>query len=219
MKIIHLYGPNASGKSTLLKELESQFKNQNILVLREHDLQTLKTEYAKQLKQYGNDKEKVVKKTKTMLQEQQQKLKVDPLLNIFASIKTLNYLIKVNNDANAIILEGSCLPVVGALMDSLGNPDRPFNPAHYPAIPSIYLKVDPEQATKRNIRRMKDYYNLDSSIISSLKQSNIGYQTQQIKQYDELARVHKSIILESSPSIDQSANELKETIYQLIDSK
>ena len=213
MKIIHLYGANASGKSTLLKQLEGELANENIKVLREHQLDTIKVKFTEQLKIYEANSKKTTKKTAAQLQEET--LTHNHMLVLLSMGQTLNEILKgIIEERKALVIEGNCFPVVEALMNSVNN-NSTFDPELYPKISSIYLHVDPEEAAKRNIRRMDQYYKLDPSLINTIKNSNIAYQKTQVMKYDQLARSHGSEIVISTPSIDETAANLKEIILAL----
>lgn len=214
MKIIHLYGANASGKSTLLKELEGELAAENIKVLREHPLTSIKETFSEQLKTYEANSNK--NKKKTAAQQQEETLTHDHMLVLLGMGQTVNEILNaLIQKKSALVVEGNCFPVVEALMNSV-NMNSGFDPEQYPRISSIYLKVDPEEAAKRNIRRMDQYYNLDPSLINTIKNSNVAYQKTQVAKYDQLAQSHRSKIVIGSPSIDETAARLKETILSLI---
>lgn len=211
MKIIHIFGANASGKSTLLKELQGTLEKSNIAILREHSVTELTNKFEDQLTIYRKNQGK-----KTKSGDTQDKLRHDHMVTMLGASVTLNKILQYNAlGKEALIIQGNCLPVVEGLMNSV-NTDVKFDPAEFPMIDSIYLKADPIQVTNRNIRRLDDYYKLSASQLDRLKQTNVVYQQAQIYKYQELARKHKSIIVHSGSSIDQSATLLKQAILKLV---
>lgn len=219
MKIIHLFGANASGKSTILKELEGQLLKEGIVVLRQHDFEILKELYDYQLKVYNQATvdPKILKK-QTETEKHQLKLKHDHMLISLGMSQTLNFLIE-NHDKVAVVIEGNCFPSVEALMHSV-NLGQTYDPTKYPRITnSIYLKVDPVAAAKRNVRRMNQYYKLSPDLLDEIKSRNSDYQKEQIIRYDALANYSNSKVVESTDSIEYSASLVKKAIFDLVNSE
>ena len=214
MKIIHLFGANASGKSTILKELEGQLLNEGIAVLRQHDIDYLRGLYDHQLKVYyqATTDPKVLKK-QTETERHQLKLKHDHMLITLGMSQTLNFLLE-NMDKAAVIIEGNCLPSVEALMHSV-NLGQPYDPTKYPTVSSIYLKVEPETAAKRNVRRMNQYYKLSPELLKQIIGRNADYQRDQIMRYDQLAAHLESKVVFSTDSIENSANLVRQAILEI----
>lgn len=214
MLIIHLFGLNASGKSTILKELEGSLDQENIEVLRQHNLDNLRSLYQSELSKYIY--QNTSKKKLTEIAKQEEQLMHDHTTNLLGMGQTLNAILRANlKKREAIIVEGNTLPSVQWLMDSL-NSNRPYDPKSYPMVHSIYLKTTPQEAVNRNLRRMRDYYSITPGDLQTLRQSNVKYQLEQEKLYNELAAQHKSIIVQSQPSVEDTVTLVKKTIDSII---
>lgn len=217
-KIIHLFGLNAGGKSTLLKELEGEFLKENIKVVREHNVSSVKKQFQEELAQYNAENGKNNKKSEKSDHEKNvEKLRHEHITSLLGMSNTVHSILEaVTKKHDAVILEGNCLPCVENLMHCVNN-KKSFDPSNFPVIPSIYLEVSPEIAARRNIRRMSDYYTFTPEQIEELTKDNISYQKSQEEAYAKLARAHKSKTVVSTTSIEQTAKNLKTAILELID--